>query len=517
MRRRTASAAMVVEAPKKKRLTLRRKGQAKEPENGKEVEVATEESTLVRDERLWLRKRLEVALQKTRTVLDAVKSDFFADDDVFDDIFEMQSLQIVLTALNGLGNEKESLPTQVFMSMFTDEEWNELQVSEQAIADADEGKLRLLRLNRQYNLFWDAQSIAIDLTVRDEDVAGEQTELVKKSVLVMKAVLDRMGMSGRAVVRALPVAAQSSARNARAKQKNPKGVVVKQKGKTKSSVVIKKKVVAKKREERSQEVDKEEEEEVLAKEGVKKAKTSSEDNDEVDEEEEEEQEEQEDNNGQMMEEDDEEKETAERVDVETMLGKAKLDVDVVLRMLKERSKKGGLMLKISKIDVPDAKCASAKAGSVVLLDDVKLGQCLCESSIPDDWHAVERWGVLLKWWRLVNRCFAITGVFAHLRAQKERGGANLRKRYVKEVGRLKQQKVYSYSQAAMYDRLGRFLVQYPGFVYQLQLVSLADWCQDVGDDGDGKMIKCLETSLFGGEKGAFWKQQPQIEKAMPIL
>jgi hypothetical protein len=43
----------------------------------------------------------------------------------------------------------------------------------------------------------------------------------------------------------------------------------------------------------------------------------------------------------------------------------------------------------------------------------------------------------------------------------------------------------------------------------LQLVSLADWCQDVGDDDDGKMIKCLETSLLGDgeENGAFWKQK----------
>jgi hypothetical protein len=468
----------------------------------------------VREERDWVHKRLQVALQKTRIVLDAVKSDAFADDNVFNEMLEMQSLQIVLTALNGKENDDESLATQVFMSMFTDEEWNELQVSEQAIGDADEGKLRLLRLNRQYVLLCDAQTIAIDLTVRDENVAGEQTELVKKCTQVIKVVLDRMGMNGRAVVHALPPVAaaevavpgrsQAPARNAGAKQKNQKDVVVQQKRKKKK----------KKREERSQEAGNEE---MVVEEGDgKKAKTSSEDNDEADEENEEEvdeenvvqqaQEEQDDDD-QMMEEDNKEQ---EGVDIETILEKAKLDVNVVLSMSKERNKDGAVTLKISRIDVPDARCATADAGSVVLLDDIKLSQCLCESSIPDDLNTVERWSRLLKWWRLVNRCFAIAGIFAHLRAQKKSGGLNLKKRYAKEAGRLKQQKVYSYTHASTYDRLGIFLLKYPGFVYQLQLVSLADWCQDA-DDGK-KMTKCLEASLLSDEeKGTFWKLQPQIE------
>jgi hypothetical protein len=90
----------------------------------------------------------------------------------------------------------------------------------------------------------------------------------------------------------------------------------------------------------------------------------------------------------------------------------------------------------------------------------------------------------------------------------------LEDRYVEEVGRLQlqkqQKKVYSYAQAATYNRLGKFLL-YPKFVHQLQLVSWNDWFQNVG----GKMITCLEASLKGDEeKGAFWMQSVLLPKNM---
>lgn len=506
-----------------------------------------------------------VALKKMRSVLLAFDDDAFADDAAFEDLLEVQSLDGVLALLNEGNEGGESLPAKVFASMFSEEEWSELEASEQAIAEADEGKLRVLRLQRQYNLLWDAQSIAIDLTVRNEHVAGEQTDLVNKCTQVMNVVLDKMGMNQRGVGALVPAAAavrnaarvvrNAPVRNAEVRNapagnapirngRNQQTVAVKAKPKAKSPKKKAVKKVAKKREERS---DEEEEEDVVEETSEKRAKTSSEDNKGEENDEQEDVDDKEDvddevPNGDEDEEDDagsqlgsqeaaqevqaeapaqpvdeiedmdmemdyEEIEAIKQVSVDEVLENAKLDIVEVMKMLKERSKDRNLTLKVSNVCVPDARSASADSGSVILLDDAKLSLCLSEISTQDDWQAVERWGALLKWWRLVNRCFAITGIFAHLRAQKDLGGLNLKKRFAKEVDRLKKtrnakgKKVWSYTQASAYDRLGRFLVKYPQFVYQMQLVSLADWDRVVGDEG--KMITILENRLVHDE---FWKR-----------
>jgi hypothetical protein len=160
------------------------------------------------------------------------------------------------------------------------------------------------------------------------------------------------------------------------------------------------------------------------------------------------------------------------------------------------------------VNIPDPSCAGADVGSSVLFNDVKLSQCLVDdfSGVDDGCRAVERWATLLKWWRLLNRAFAIAGMFASLRARKKKKGVTLRDCYVEAVKRLqqkqqeKQGKVYSYAQAAIYDRLGRFLIQYPQFVYQLQLVSLTYWYQNVGDDE--KLVDVLEASISGDEENS---------------
>ena len=65
----------------------------------------------------------------------------------------------MIAALNGIGNsaksKKESPAAQVFRSVFSDEEWAEMEASDQAIADGDESQLRMLRLERQRKLIWD--------------------------------------------------------------------------------------------------------------------------------------------------------------------------------------------------------------------------------------------------------------------------------------------------------------------------------------------------------------------------
>jgi hypothetical protein len=74
----------------------------------------------------------------------------------------------------------ESIAAQMFRSLFSDEEWTELKGSDQAIADSDEAKLLMLRLQRRRKLLSEALDVAIELTVRDEDMAGEKTALVNE-------------------------------------------------------------------------------------------------------------------------------------------------------------------------------------------------------------------------------------------------------------------------------------------------------------------------------------------------
>jgi hypothetical protein len=199
----------------------------------------------------------------------------------------------------------------------------------------------------------------------------------------------------------------------------------------------------------------------------------------------------------------------EKFDLGLLLANAKLDFNVVTNMLKERDQhSGGLVLKVANIKLPDPNCASAKSGDVLLSDAEQLSQCLNDDGgVDKDCLVVEQWGTLLKWWRVVNRAFAVAGIFASLRARKKVNGETLRSRYIEAVKHLEQrEKVYSYSQAAIYDRLGQFLLAYPCFVYQLQLVMLKDWFQVVGED-DEKLIKCLENHLKAEEDdGVFWKQ-----------
>jgi hypothetical protein len=534
---RTSDVFVREENGRKKRVT--RRSRKRSDADAMEIEVANEESALVREERIWLTNRLQVALEKTRSVLDAVQSNAFADESVFNELLEMQTLEAVMAALKAMNRKRgeESLPARVFISMFTDEEWSELEASQLAISNWNEGALRTLRLRRQYSLFWDAHAIAVDVSQIDD---ADQVKLVEDCKQVVGGLLNGMGM-GEHQLTVAPAPSRSSSRSSgrvvvqvdNVKQKATKQQEKKQKK-------IEKPTTQRKRVSRVADDDDEEVDQDEGDGGLKKAKVSS---DEVDDEQEEEEEqkethdsegqggdeEEEDDEVQLSaslqekqpqkkqqqhvvavagaqehdeehEKDEEEDEEEEEgvLDISALLEKAKVDVVLVSKMLKEMEQTNGeaLQIEVPTVEVPDMVRASEDAGKRLLLDEKSLVKCLCSDA--DELSAVEQWAALVKWWRLVDRCLAISGIFAHLRAQKH---GTLRERYEKMVASLKsKQKLYSHSQAAVYDRLGKFLLEYPRFVYQLQWVSLADWGKD------GALIKSLRTHLSSNEQSsAFWK------------
>lgn len=188
-----------------------------------------------------------------------------------------------------------------------------------------------------------------------------------------------------------------------------------------------------------------------------------------------------------------------KLDDDDVLERAKEDVPQVLRMLLQEGEK--ISLEVGSVKVPDSKLATQDAGEALWDNDEKLKRC-CMEKDNNGVSAVESWGVLLKWWRVVERAFSMTGLFAFLRQQRKQG--TLPERYALIQSRLVDGgKVLSFKQAEKYDRLGRFLLRFPGFVFQMQLVSLADWHQKVGSG------KVLMDSVFDHE---FWQKDPTEEE-----
>ena len=71
-------------------------------------------------------------------------------------------------------------------------------------------------------------------------------------------------------------------------------------------------------------------------------------------------------------------------------------------------------------------------------------------------------------------------------------------------------KVLSFKQAERYDRLGRFLLRFPRFVLQLQLVSLADWHKKFG----AKVLMDSLESLLEEEQLQFWQEPVSLAHEM---
>jgi hypothetical protein len=105
------------------------------------------------------------------------------------------------------------------------------------------------------------------------------------------------------------------------------------------------------------------------------------------------------------------------------------------------------------------------------------------------------------WWRLAKRCCLIHGLFQLLRnlkkgaeADREDGRAlgTLQERYEKVLANGASTKL-SFAQAAKYERIGKFLSEFPMFVYQRKWVTQADWFQ--------KVEKSVEVKSAGNGKG----------------
>jgi hypothetical protein len=140
--------------------------------------------------------------------------------------------------------------------------------------------------------------------------------------------------------------------------------------------------------------------------------------------------------------------------------------------------KGGVALNIPPENLPNV----GQLISSAVLDNIL---CLCEQEVG--LNTAEARMSITVWWRTVKRACQIHGIFELLRGQKSKEQKTLTDRYAFLV---KEQVVMSFRQAARYDRLGKFLKQFPLFVYQRKWVTWADWFQKVSDM---VLIDCLPS------------------------
>jgi hypothetical protein len=117
-------------------------------------------------------------------------------------------------------------------------------------------------------------------------------------------------------------------------------------------------------------------------------------------------------------------------------------------------------------------------GKFLLDNTTKLKEFLLSNKEDGCDSKVEHWGKLLSWWKVVDRAYSFHSIFNELRKARSVKGPILEARFQEYVNlalsdQIKK-KLISYSSACRYDRLGKFLLSFPKFVYQLEFVTLVD-------------------------------------------
>ena len=430
------------------------------------VTVAAVAETPLEKEKKWFAAQLRKRLLMTRAALKVTGNTILDDDNVVEEISWLASLEEVLDAL---GEAQE-----MFMAMFNEEKWAKLKASQESIA---QGKVRALRMKRHVSRMSETrQDAVVDLTAATEQSDDGIAEFVETS--------------------------RSLAELAWQKKKDEKGV--EQKRARKSSKKIEK--------EQEEGGNEQEEEEVAVEktrdQPARKKREKEENEDDED-------------DGfvekrQLRKKVDVAKEKGENAMVEentdttcddflAALEQAAEDRKTVAAMLKEVAAAEKVVLKLENMAVPDPTAATPARGAVLVTKKEDLVRCLRETEPVDQ---IEQWGDFLKWRRIAKRAFEIAGLFAFLRSRDSEGGSTIAARYkyaTKDVG-----KVLSHPHAARYDRLGRFLLEFPQFVNQLQFVKLNDWFQKVTvTKGRSVVVMDAVKKLLSDEQLEFWKKQPE--------
>ncbi len=151
-------------------------------------------------------------------------------------------------------------------------------------------------------------------------------------------------------------------------------------------------------------------------------------------------------------------------------------------------------------------------GTELLKNPKALAECLCASNASlgyigegmpaNDNVVIEKLGVLLQWWGVARKAFAIVAILEALRKRnRRRGSKGIEERYAKVIEGLPEEaRPCGFRQAQKYEKLGKFLARFPQFLHQTEFTTLHDWTNVLLAEQE-KAMTVLE---------AFVKQYPSV-------
>jgi hypothetical protein len=114
-----------------------------------------------------------------------------------------------------------------------------------------------------------------------------------------------------------------------------------------------------------------------------------------------------------------------------------------------------------------------------LISDANLLDLECLHRVANHDSLEKRLSIQM-WWCIAKKACQIRGVFNLIRSQKSKM-STIQERYNAIVMEKLNGNGLHFAQASNYDRLGKFLSQFPLFLFQSKWVTLSDWFQKVGD------------------------------------
>jgi hypothetical protein len=463
---------------------------------------------MISNEKVWFQLRLREGLEKTRKIFSVLSQEFTP-------IHQFETLKDVE---NGLGE----IAWEVFCSLYSEKEFQELQSSQEAIQQEDASKVRGIRIARQKSLIQETRSVGIDCL--DKSVAEELKTMMDEFTQKLGVVIgreeeeddnDNGGEEDQEkeeeeksedddVLNKKKKSKKRSGRKSSGMKRGNRGehdrtFVMReaQKPQKKVKVVLKKVVDEDEDDGRLQDMDiedsnvEEENQDVEKKKG--KEEQSHDEN--LDEDEEEQQ---------------NEEEEEQQVEASQILSKMTETVPVARELLKL----SGGSVPVGKLVPPDPRDAQPEQGELLLKDQLRLISWLNDQLQIKDLVPTEKLARLLAWWRVCDRSFTIGALLDHLRQKHKR---SFQKKYQELKVKLEKQGVWccSYTMALKYEKLCKFLCEYPLFIYQLELVSISAWSHWLAKDRLIKDPTFLHDAVFWRRKTPppfiyFWFLSPFV-------
>ena len=444
---------------------------------------------LVQEERNWLRDKIVSFLHRTRDILRCVGDASLNDDTTVDALVALLSPEEVVSRLGG----ETALPAKVFRALFADDdEWEEAKRSASCIVNGDMVEASRLRLERQRKLL---SACVIAVPIMEQQQEDTDKELWLSCAEEVERVCDAFGIALR--------------RAAASKTIVPSELLSKQpqKGRPRR----RDRLESENDEEKEMEVQEQQVKSKRVKVGVSRPSKLSKPNESVTPE-------QESNSSSSADplqqnvsdqEDDEmemdnhvEDDAEENYDdaIRQSLVHARQEADELFVLVHEKS---GKSIEVGQLIAPDASLATAAEGAKLLKDVDLLLACFRHdgNNLLAEATPLERLGVLLKWWRLVRRCYSIVAIFEHLSATKGKQGiVSFYNETVRPMS-----KSCSYAHATRLERIGRLVLRYPRLLYQTQFTSITEWHQKVSSTAR-PLLDSMEQ-LLSANNLAFWMMQ----------